>query len=121
MKTRKEMREEYKQMKFQMGVFQIRNLQTGRIYIGSSNDLQAFWRSQKFQLEAGMHSNSELQADWNQFGAEQFIYEILEEIKPSDDTSVNYDKDIKALEELMIEALQPFDENGYNRRKTGKS
>jgi hypothetical protein len=98
MKTRKELKEEYKQMKFQMGVFQIRNCTNGKIFIGSSADLKASWNSQKFQLEAGMHQNSDLQRDWNESGAQNFVYEILEEITQSDDKIIDYPKELKALE-----------------------
>ncbi|MDY0101414.1 MAG: GIY-YIG nuclease family protein [Lentimicrobium sp.] len=117
MKTRKELKSEYKNMKFRMGVFLIVNKINGKIYIGSSPDLIAAWNSQRFQLEAGLHSCASLQSDWKTFGQENFTYEIVEEIKQSDDTPKDYSKDLKALEELIIEELDPFGENGYNKRK----
>jgi len=75
MKTRKELKEEFKQIKYKMGVFQIRNTVTGKIYIGSSLDLKAIWHAQKLQLDMGMHQNSDLQKDWKEYGPESFIYE----------------------------------------------
>ena len=63
MKTRKELREEYNQMKFRMGVFQIRNKINGKVFIGSSTDLKAIWYAEKLQLDIGLHSNSELQKE----------------------------------------------------------
>jgi hypothetical protein len=117
MKTRKELKEEYKQMKFKMGVFQIRNTLNTKIFIGSSLDLDAAWNSQNFQLKAGLHQNNELQKEWLQFGAENFSYEILEIFKPKDDLPTNYSKDLKTLESLFIEELQPFENKGYHTRK----
>ncbi len=117
MKSRKELKEEYKQMKFPMGVFQIRNLVSGKIYIGSSLDLNAAWRSQKFQLNAGSHLVEQLQKDWNQLGADNFVYEVLDEVKPDDSKNLDYNKEVKALEILIIESLQPFDNKGYNWKR----
>ena len=118
MKTRKELKEEYKQMKFKMGVFKIQNKVNNKMFIGSSLDLDAIWHAQKLQLDIGMHKNNELQKDWKQYGSDNFLYEILEEIKQSDDTKVDFNKEVKALEELIIEEIQPFEDNGYNKRKS---
>jgi group I intron endonuclease len=117
MKTRKELKEEYKLIKYKMGVFQITNKVNGKIFIGSSLDLDAIWHAQKLQLSVGMHQNTELQKDWNQFGAENFSYDILEEIKQTEDPKIDYKKEVKALEELLIEEIQPFDNKGYNKKK----
>jgi hypothetical protein len=120
MKTRKELKEEYNQMKFKMGVFQIKNNSNGKIYIGSSLDLNAIWHAQKLQLNFGMHQNNDLQNDWKKFGPENFTYEILDEIKQTEDKSTGYEKEIKALEEMIIEQMQPFDDRGYNKRPKSK-
>ena len=116
MKTRKELKEEYKQMKFKMGVFQIKNNINGKIFIGSSLDLKAIWYAQKLQLDMGMHQNSELQKDWKEFGSENFSYEILDEINQTEDKPIDYKKEIKTLEDMIIDDLQPFEESGYNKK-----
>jgi hypothetical protein len=116
MKTRKELKEEYKQMKFKMGVFQIKNTVNNKIFIGCSLDLKAIWHAQKLQLDIGIHTNSDLQSDWNKFGSENFIYEIIEEIKQTEDKPLDYGKEIKVLEEMIIDELQPFENKGYNKK-----
>lgn len=120
MKTRKELKEEYKQTKYKMGVFQIRNNVNDKIFIGSSLDLKAIWHAQKLQLDMGMHKNHNLQKDWNHFGSENFTYEIIEELEQSDDPNTDFNKEVKVLEELMIEKLQPFENKGYNIRNKSK-
>jgi len=117
MKTRKELKEEYKQKKFSMGVFCITNTVNGKIFIGSSLDLTAIWHAQRFQLNAGMHSNEELQKDWKQFGSENFTYEIIEEIIQADETTIDYNKEVKVLEALVMDELQPYKEKGYNKKR----
>jgi group I intron endonuclease len=115
MKTRKELKEEYKQVKFKMGVFQVKNNLNNKIFIGSSLDLKAIWHAQKLQLDFGMHQNRELQKDWTEYGKENFSYEILEEYTPPDDKQVNVEKEVKILEQMIIEELQPFGSKGYNK------
>jgi hypothetical protein len=117
MKTKKELKEEYKQMKFRIGVFQIRNIVNNKIFIESSIDLVAIWNRQRFQLNFGNHHNAALQADWKELGENKFIYEILGEVEQSDTENTDYAKEAKILEELFMEELQPFDERGYNIRK----
>jgi hypothetical protein len=48
MKTRKELKEEYKRKEFQMRVFQIKNTVNGKVFILSSTDIPSKWNSQKF-------------------------------------------------------------------------
>ena len=117
MKTRKELREEYKQKKYKIGVFQIKNTINNKILVGSSQDLEAILHAQKMQLDFGIHSNSELQKDWKEFGPENFKYEIIEEIKQTDDKPHDYTKEIKVLEEMMVDELQPFESKGYNKKR----
>jgi hypothetical protein len=116
MKSHKELKEEYKQMKFKMGVFQIKNKINGKVFIGSSMDLSAIWHAQKLQLNFGMHQNTDLQNDWNEFGPDNFTYEIIEEIKQRDDKPAEYEKEIKTLEALIIDEVKPFEDKVYNKK-----
>jgi hypothetical protein len=116
MKTRKQLKEEYKQMKFTMGVFRIVNKVNGKVFIGSSPDLKAIWNSQRFQLEAGMHQNAALQKDWKEFGPENFAYEIIEELPYTEGKEVDYPSEIKALEQLIMDQEQPYGEKGYHTK-----
>jgi len=117
MKTKKELREEFKQKKYRMGVFKLTNTQNGKIFIGSSIDLDAYWHALRLQLNTGLFLNKELQEEWKALGQEAFTYETLEEIKQDDEKDTDYPKEIKALEEMLIEELQPFNEKGYNKIK----
>jgi len=116
MKTNKELKEEYKQMKFKIGVFQIRNKVNGKIYIDSSVNLDAYWNRNRAQLNFGNHQNTVLQNEWNTFGEENFVYEILSEINHKDDEQIDYAKEAGQLAALYIEELKPFDEKGYNKK-----
>lgn len=114
MKSKKELKDSYKEMKFKIGVFQIRNITNNKIYIEASTDLVAIWNRHKFQLNCGLHTNTYLQKEWIEFGQENFTYEILSEIKQDDTKKIDYRKEANHLELMFIEELQPFDEKGYN-------
>ncbi len=117
MKTKKELKQAYKHMKFRMGVFQIRNTVNDKIFIEGNIDLDSIWNRHRFQLNFGNHPNEALQLEWNTYGEAKFVYEILDEIKPSETEITNYNKEIKLLEQMFIDELQPFDDKGYHRRK----
>jgi hypothetical protein len=112
---RSELKRAYKQSRRPMGVFQIRNLQSGKVFIGSSPNLDAIWNRLRLQLRMGNHRNAELQADWSAAGESGFAFEILEQLEPLDRPDYTPQNDLAVLEQLWIEKLQPFGERGYNR------
>ena len=116
MKTKKELKNIYKEKKFKIGVFQIRNIQNNKILISSSTDLDAIWNRHKFQLDFGSHFNKELQKDFNEVGEEGFSFDILDSLKPKEDVKYDYTDDLKILEEMWLTKLQPYDEEGYNTK-----
>ena len=115
MKTKKELKEEYKHMKFPMGVFQIRNTVNGKIFVDSSTNMNAKWNRNKLQLSVGNHPNKELQKDWNEFGEKAFEFEVIEELKHNDKKDIDYKKEVALLEEMLMDEMQPFGERGYNK------
>lgn len=114
--TKKELIEEYKNIKFKMGVFQIRNIVNGKIFIEGSSNLDKIWNRHYLELNFGNHRNTVLQKEWNEFGEQNFVYEILSEIKQEEDNRIDYSKEIKTLEQMFLEELQPYNEKGYNRK-----
>lgn len=115
--NKSEIRNNYKKTFTTMGVYQVRNLVNGKIFVGSSKNIPARINRHKFELRYGSENIAELQDDYNKYGEDKFIYEIIDELKPKEDTQYNYTEDVKVLEELWIEKLQPFEEKGYNIRK----
>lgn len=108
---------EYKASRRPMGVFQVRNIVNGKVFVGSSLDLGAMFNRIRFQLYAGAHPNKVLEADWKQNGTGKFEFEVLEEIVPREDPNYNYAADLETLEDIWLEKLLPYDERGYNEPK----
>lgn len=95
------------------GVYQIRNTLDGKVYIGSSVNLDKRLPEHRRKLTSGRHSSPHLQSAWDKYGASNFVFEKL---------LVCSDKDILFYEQRMIdgyEAMNP--ERGYNKRLVAKS
>lgn len=121
MKANKQLKEAYRQIKFKVGVFQIRNTANGKIFVGSSVNLEAIWNRIKSELKFAGHRNLPLQTDWNLYGEECFLFEILSEIKQEDGDQADYNKEVKILEGMFIDELQPFADKGYNKQSPLKT
>jgi hypothetical protein len=106
-KTKKEIKEEYKSLKFRVGIFQITNKKDNRIFLKTSSDLDRAFNSDLFQLNAGMHSNQQLQSDWNNLGAENFTFIIFDELKIKDsETPTDISQELKELLEIHLSELK---------------
>jgi len=112
---RKQIKQEYRQTARAMGVYQIRNMVNGKVFVVKSRNLDASSNSCKFQLTYSAHRNKDLQKDWNDLGQENFSFEILEQLKPNDDPLHDYTEELQIMEELWLEKLQPYQERGYNK------
>jgi hypothetical protein len=55
-----------------------------------------------------------LQADWDEFGKEAFVFEIVEILKKNEAGYFNEKKELEKLEEKWLNHLQPYGEQGYN-------
>lgn len=107
MKTKKELRNEFRIMKFRAGIFGILNRTDNRIFLQSSTDLDRAFNSDVFQLKAGMHPNALLQDDWNKLSADSFDFQIIDELKYKDTaTPEEINLDIKELLQMHITDLK---------------
>lgn len=107
----------YKQTLRPMGIFQIKNLSNGKVYIGRAMDLNGKLNSEKFQLKNNMHVNKDLQSDFNVLGEEKFAFESLDYLTAREKPDYDYGHDLQTLEAMWLEKLQPFGERGYHVKK----
>ena len=114
---KKELKKQYAQSIPPMGIFQVRNLVNEKLFIDSGLNLEGKINRTKFQLKLGSHRNRALQEDYNKMGPENFAFEVVDRLKPKDDLKMDYTDDLKMLETLWLEKLQPFDAKGYNPRQ----
>lgn len=114
MTDRKTLIREYKERQKPAGVFQVKNKATGKVFLGSSLNVEGSLNKQEFLLASGAHKNKALQMDWKKFGRNQFEFSILETVKVTEDPGFNLKDELTLLEEIWLEQLQPVGENGYN-------
>jgi GIY-YIG catalytic domain len=60
------------------GIYQIRCLPTGKIYVGSTVDFFERWSRHRRILRRGKHRNSALQNAWNKYGEDSFEFIVVE-------------------------------------------
>lgn len=118
--NRKALIREYKQRRRPMGVFQVRNLANGKVFVGASPDLPAMLNRQRAQLRMGAHPNRALQADWTRQGGEAFAFEILDTLAHADRPDADPATDLRVLELMWLEKLAPYGERGYNPVPAGR-
>jgi group I intron endonuclease len=62
-----------------MGIYAIEGPNNG-IYVGSAKSIAVRFRQHRWALDHNRHLNRHLQAAWNKYGADAFIFSILEEV-----------------------------------------
>lgn len=85
--------------KIKCGVYKITCIPNGKIYIGSSKNIDKRWRKHIDELRYQEHPNKFLQQDYNLYGEDKFKFEIIE-FCPEDERL--------ALEQEYINHYQPF-------------
>ncbi|MBN1218072.1 MAG: GIY-YIG nuclease family protein [Anaerolineae bacterium] len=114
MKSKKELKREYKEREKVAGIFQVKNTVNGKVLLGSSLNLEGPLNSHKFMLSIGRHRNKMLQQEWNEYGPDKFVFEILDTVKVKDEPDFNLSDELTLLEQIWLEEFQPFGERGYN-------
>jgi group I intron endonuclease len=95
------------------GVYQIRCIPTGKIYVGSAVDLFKRWEQHRRTLRKGEHRNRYLQHAWDKYGEKQFVFEILEFVDVSH---------LLEIEQEWIDSTACVDKSiGFNIRDTAES
>ena len=67
------------------GVYVIRNIENGKMYIGStSTSFRKRWENHKRKLRKNKHPNDHLQASYNKYGKDCFEFQIIEITNPDE-------------------------------------
>lgn len=74
----KALKQAYRLTRPPMGLFVIRNLATGRMFVDRSMNLTGSINRHRMELRRGVHRNVALMADWRRLGEAGFAFEVLE-------------------------------------------
>lgn len=88
------------------GVYKIENIHTGKMYVGSSVNIEKRWKEHMRMLESGTHHSTKLQRVWNKANDKSiFQFTTIEEV-------VN-ECDLFLREQYWIDYYDAY-QNGYN-------
>jgi group I intron endonuclease len=87
------------------GVYIIKNSINNRVYVGSSGNIKKRWSDHKRDLMAEKHHSQSLQADWEEYGSESFVFEVLERIEGLDERILAEKNYIIQLSSKKIDAV----------------
>jgi group I intron endonuclease len=89
------------------GIYRILNTVNGKPYLGSAVIIPNRWREHKRTLRKGTHKNLHLQAAWNKYGEEAFVFNIVELVEDK--------SQLLKREQYWIDFYEAYNpEKGYN-------
>ncbi len=100
------------------GVYMIKNKRNGKVYIGSSENIEKRIYEHRLNLENGKHHNKDLQNDYDN-GCPMTVYVLYVESVPNDIVPAEVFARIRAMERKYIDEYNSI-ETGYNRAPVGK-
>lgn len=95
------------------GIYSITCVPNGKVYIGRSVQIPVRRKRHEYDLRDGIHTNTEMQEDYNYYGKQSFKFDLVEEV-PRNIPS----EDLDALEMEYIEKYNSF-YDGYNMTEGG--
>lgn len=98
------------------GIYQIRNLYTGKFYVGKSNDVFGRLRNHLFVLRSGKHHSKKLQHDFDDYGEVGFVCEIID-VVPVGMEGKEAEKWSSWVEVFYIKKLRPAYNTRYSYQK----
>ena len=117
MDRKKELKQQYKLMKPDMGIFIIRPKEGGKCYIQATQDLRGVMNGALARLRGGAHPNWELQAEWSLHGSDYFDMEILERMEyDKDETKTDYSEELALLQMIWEEKLKKENYTFYKKK-----
>ena len=98
---KKELLQQFKEMKPDMGVYMFKSINTNTVYLGCDKNIKATINGDRFKLNSKNHSCKKLQKDWNENKEENFEIKIVELLPyDKDESKVDYSEELKILLEV---------------------
>lgn len=103
--SRKETIRQFKEQKPEVGIYAVRCLNSGSVWVGGSKNLGATKNGCWFTLRNGSHREASLQSEWNASSESAFEYQILEKLD-RDVHPLEVDDLLKADKKKWVERLE---------------
>ncbi|TFZ07844.1 GIY-YIG nuclease family protein [Ramlibacter humi] len=89
-----------------MGVYAIRNLETGATQVAASRNVPGAINRVNFELRQRTHRDRALQGAWDRLGEQGVRIDVLEMVRERSDPTFDHDAELAALLELWRAELQ---------------
>lgn len=90
-------------------LYKIINKINNKFYLGSTKKISIRWAEHRRHLRYNKHTNSRLQAAWNKYGEENFVFVVIKELNDIDPL------ELLREEQILLDELKPYDDSiGYN-------
>ena len=109
----KELKLAYKLAHPPMGLFAIRNLATGRVFVDRSRNLTGSLNRHRMELQRGVHRNRELMADWRTFGEARFAFEVVARVAERPEPDFDYEAALDDCLATWREGVPPGSPGSY--------
>lgn len=105
---KKELLAEYKAREVTGAVYSIKNTMNGKVLILHTVNLEGSKNRFAFSQKMGGCEYLKLREDWKKFGANTFVFEVLEELKMGESqTQKEFQDDLIILYSLWLEKIEP--------------
>ena len=102
--AKRQMLAAYKERVVLGGVYAITNTVTGRRLVETTQSLAGSRNRFEFSQTTGSAVSLKLQRDWDTYGSESFVFEVLEELERGEtQTPREFANDLKMLKALWLE------------------
>jgi group I intron endonuclease len=118
---------------FKSGIYQIRNKNNNKLYIGSTINLSQRKAYHKYDMKNGEAINKRLKASLKHHGFESYIFEVLETLDLTGLTRDEQDNYLNIIEQIYVDVYNPeynilkvdvsraTGQKGYNHPERSKS
>lgn len=111
---KKELKNQYKEIKTEAGIYQVRNTVNGKVLLVATPNLKTI-NGRQIELSTGVYKNKLLQEDWNKYGKDAFVFEVLEVLEQPEEGYFDMKDELKKLENKWLEKIQPYGDKGYHK------
>lgn len=113
MTNKRILKQEYLETKIRAGAYAIRNLVTGRVLLAGSTNVQGALNRHRFELRQGTHRNPLLSQEWLLHGESSFNFEVLDMVKPREDSAFDVARELEELVALWRQEIPCEGERAY--------
>ena len=106
MENRKQLTERYKQRKIIGGVYRLTNTHNGMYLLDYATNIEAKRNSFNFMVSTGSCYHHKIKKDWDEFGRNAFVFEILETLeKKPEQNQAEFTDDLLMLQQIWGDKL----------------